>query len=201
VPRRPHPLVGVRLRVDREHAGRADHDVIDVGTAGPHRNRVDDVPAGPKTLELLRDHDLAEGAEVPAARVLRQRARAEEPPDRTGRRHLTLQLQALLDGRIARATRGKRELYTPTWIRDSHLSPTVRVGTGVRGAAAPEWVCPQRVCPQRVIRGTAGSASPAARSDMPLATTDGTLGTSGAHASTLDCWSLQRPIANSEDLS
>ena len=46
----------------------------------------------------------------------------------------------LLDGRIAGAAGSERQLYSPTWIRDRHLSPAVRIDRSVQDAGAPEWV-------------------------------------------------------------
>jgi hypothetical protein len=152
---RPHLSGRVGAGVDRENAGRAHDNVVDVGATRTGGNAVDDPPFVAELLELLGNDDLTEGTEIPAVGVRCEGRDAEELLDTGQRKNLALQGQALLDGRIARTACGQSELYSSTCVGRLHLSPTVRLG------AAPWMRQPQngsrRRSPQSgksVIAGT-----------------------------------------------
>jgi hypothetical protein len=68
----PEPSARVVLGVEREHAARADHEMVDVRTSPADRDRVQTAPPGVaphQTLQLTTNPLLADSAEAPCAFV------------------------------------------------------------------------------------------------------------------------------------
>lgn len=75
----PYACTFVELRIDGEHTGRADDDVVDVAPTRANRHGVEYRPAAVERIETRRLIEFTEGAEIPRKRILGERRSAEEP--------------------------------------------------------------------------------------------------------------------------
>lgn len=107
-----HPPSAVVLRVDREHPGRTDDDVIDVGSGSADRNSVQDGEIWAEQFEFDSDASLAAHALEPAARGWGERVDAPETLGSRPRRVAALNLQALPHDGMTRSASAERDRFT-----------------------------------------------------------------------------------------